>query len=145
MKKLISFIRSYFGHMGAYFMLTMLVFGFVSLAIESTTVNLVLIWTALLFGALTALCDLVYLLSFLRSYLAKTAIHGILTIISFAISFIGVSGVIERGRTAVYGVLFFAVFYLIFAVIRCVYHYATAKKDNAAKAYQSLYTPQNID
>ena len=145
MKKMISFIRSYFGHMGAYFMLTMLVFGFVSVAMESPTVNLVLIWSALLFGALTALCDLVYLASFLRSYLAKTAIHGILTVISFAIDFIAASGVIERGKTAVYGVLFFSVFYLILATVRCVYHYATAKKDNAKKAYQSLYTPQNID
>ena len=142
---MISFIRSYFGHTGAYFMLTMLVFGFVSLAIESQTVNLVLIWSALLFGALTALCDLVYLFTFLRSYLAKTAIHGILTVISFAISFVAVSGVIERGKTAIYGVLFFSVFYLIIAAIRCVYHYTTAKKDNAKKAYQSLYTPQNLD
>ena len=133
MKKLVSFIRSYFGRMGAYFMFTMLVFAFISLAIESPTVNLVLIWSALLFGALTALCDLVYLLGFLSSYLAKTVIHGVLTVISFAISFIAVSGVIEHGKTGVYGVLLFSVFYLILAVIRCVYHYATAKKDNAKK------------
>ena len=145
MKKMISFCSSYLGHMGAYFMLTMLIFGFVSLAMESATVNLVLIWTGLLFAALVACSDLVYKLSFLGSYLAKTVIHGILTIASFAVSFILVSGVIERGKTAVYGVLLFSVFYIILAVIRCVYYFVTAKKENAKKEYQSLYTPKNLD
>lgn len=145
MKKMISFCRSYLGHMGAYFMLTMLVFGFVSVAMESATVNLVLIWTALLFSALVALCDLVFAISALGSYLAKTVIHGVLTVASFAVSFIWVSGVIERGKTAVYGVLLFAVFYLVLAVIRCTYHFATSKKENAKKEYQSLYTPKNLD
>ena len=145
MKKMISFCRSYLGHMGAYFMLTMLVFGFVSLVMESPTVNLVLIWTALLFAALVALCDLVFGLSFLGSYLVKITVHGILTIASFALSFVFVSGVIERGKTAVYGVIAFSVFYLILAVIRSVYHIATAKKENAKKEYQSLYTPKNLD
>ncbi len=145
MKKMISFCRSYLGHMGAYFMLTMLVFGFVSLVMESPTVNLVLIWTDLLFAALVALCDLVFGLSFLGSYLVKITVHGILTIASFAMSFVFVSGVIERGKTAVYGVIAFSVFYLILAVIRSVYHIATAKKENAKKEYQSLYTPKNLD
>lgn len=145
MKKMISFIRSYLGHMGAYFMLTMLVFGFVTVALESPTFNLVLLWAALLFAGLVALCDLVFGISVLGSYLAKVVIHGILTVASFAVSFILVAGVIERGKTAVYGVIAFSIFYVILATVRCVYHYATAKKENAKKDYQSLYTPKNLD
>lgn len=145
MKKMISLFRSYFGHMGVYFMLTMLVFGFVSVILESATVNFVLIWTALLFAGLVALCDLIFKLSFLGSYIVKVLVHGILTIAAFAVSFIWVSGVIERGKTAVYGVIFFSVFYLILAVIRCVYYFATSTKENAKKEYQSLYTPKNLD
>ena len=64
---------------------------------------------------------------------------------SFAVSFILVAGVIERGKTAVYGVIAFSLFYVILATVRCVYHYATAKKENAKKDYQSLYTPKNLD
>lgn len=145
MKKLISFVRSYLGHAGAYFMLTMLVFGVVALATDSATVNLRLIWTALLFGVLVALCDYIFVCSFLGSYLAKVVFHGILTVASFAVSFVWVSGLIERGKTAVFGVLFFAVFYVILAVIRCVYHFAGEKKANAKKEYHSLYTPKDVD
>ena len=145
MKKVISVFKSYLGHAGAYFMFTMLVFGLVSYAVKSATVNLVLIWSALLFGALVALCDFLFEFPLIRSYVANVIIHGILTIASFAISFIGISGVIERGRTAVFGVLFFSVFYLILAVIRCAYYFASKKKENAKKEYVNLYTPRDID
>jgi hypothetical protein len=114
-------------------------------ALESPTFNLVLLWAGLLFAGLVALCDLVFGISVLGSYLAKVVIHGILTVASFAVSFILVAGVIERGKTAVYGVIAFSVFYVILATVRCVYHYATAKKENAKKDYQSLYTPKNLD
>lgn len=145
MKKLISFLRSYLGHMGAYFMFPMLIFGFVSIVMDSATVNLVLIWSSLLFGALVALCDYVYKLSFLGSFLVKMVIHGILTVLSFAFSFVFVSGVIERGKTAVYVVLFFSVFYLILAAIRCAYHFLLDRKENSKKEYTNLYTPKNLD
>ncbi len=142
---MISFLRSYFGHMGVYFMIPMVIFGFVSIAMDSPTVNLVLIWSSLLFGALLALCDFVFSLSFLGSYLVKTVIHGVLTIVSFAVSFIAVSGVIERGKTAVYGVLLFSVLYLIVASVRLANHHAIAKKENVEKEYKNLYTPKNLD
>ena len=53
MKKFVSILGSYLGRVGVYFMLVMLVFGFVSLAMASSSVGLVLIWTALLFAVLT--------------------------------------------------------------------------------------------
>jgi len=145
MKKFISVVNSYLGHAGAYFMFTMLVFGLVSLVLKSATVNLVLIWSALLFSALVALCDFLFMFPLIRSYLVNVVLHGILTIASFAVSFVWASGVIERGRTAIFGVFFFSVLYLILAVIRCVYHFTTTRKENAKKEYQSLYTPTDVD
>lgn len=145
MKKFISVLRSYIGHMGAYFMCVMLLFGLISNLLKGTTVNLVLIWSALSFGALVALCDLLFMFPLIRSYVANVVLHGVFSIAAFAFSFIWVSGVIERGRTAIFGVLFFSVFYFILAVIRCVYHFVTTKKENEKKGYVNLYTPTDVD
>ncbi|MBQ3490153.1 MAG: hypothetical protein IJA86_06160 [Clostridia bacterium] len=145
MKKFVSVLKSYIGHTGAYFMFSTLVFVLVAEMLKSSTVNLPLIWSALTFGALVALCDLIFMFPYLRSYIAKTVVHGILTIASFAFAFIRVSGLIERGRTAIFAVLVFSVLYLILAVIRCVYHFVTTKKENEKKAYTNLYTPTNVD
>lgn len=145
MKKAISVLKSYIGHAGAYFMFTMLVFGLVSYSAQSTTVNLPLIWSALLFGALVALADLLFVFPLIRSYTVNIFIHGILSIASFAIAFVGASNLIERGRTAVFGVLLFAVLYIILAVIRCVYHFATVKKENEKQEYVGIYTPKDVD
>jgi hypothetical protein len=145
MKKVISILKSYIGHMGAYFMFAVLPFVLFSNATGGTTVNLPLIWSALLFGGLVALCDLLFVFPLIRSYMVNIFLHGILSIASFAIAFVWATNMIERGRTAVFGVLLFSVLYIILASIRCAYHFATAKKENAEKAYQSLYTPKDID
>ncbi len=135
-------MRSYLGHVGVYFMCVMLVFGFISLATASGVVGLSLIWTALLFAVLVGLADLVFSAKFLGNRFVKTILHGILTVLSFAIAFVGVSGVIERGRTAIYGILLFTLLYVVLAVIASVYHSVCEKKDNAQQSYQNLYTPK---
>lgn len=145
MKKVISVLKSYLGHAGAYFMFTMLVFGLVSVSVKSATVNLALIWSSLLFGALVALCDLLFMFPLIRSYMVNIFIHGILSIASFAIAFVGASDLIERGKTGVFGVLLFAVIYIILATVRCVYHFATTKKENEKQTYVNLYTPTDVD
>lgn len=143
MKKFISIASSYLGHLGFYFLLVMLVFSFIALATGSATVNLPLVWTALMFAALLGLADGVFALKFLGSYFLKAFIHVVLAIASFAIAFIAVSGVIESGRTAVVGVLFFAVLMLLITSVRCVIYYAVAKKANEKKTYDYLYTPKD--
>ena len=145
MKKIISFLKSYIGHMGAYFMISVLVFTIAAAILKSSTVNLPLIWAAVTFGALVALCDLLFVIPLIRSYFVNVVLHGILTVASFAISFISVSGLIERGRTAVFGVIFFSVLYIILAAIRCAYHFSTVKKENEKQEYKSLYTPKDVD
>ncbi len=143
MKKVISILRSYLGHAGAYFMFAILPFALMSHATKGTTVNLPLIWSALLFGTLVAFCDLLFVFPLIRSYMVNIFLHGIGAVASFAIAFIWATDMIERGRTAVFGVLFFSVIYIILATVRCVYHFAATKKENAEKAYESLYTPKD--
>ena len=145
MKKVISIVKSYLGHAGAYCMFSILPFALVSYATGGTSVNLPLIWSALLFGVLVAFCDLLFVFPLIQSYLVNIFLHGILTIASFAIAFVWATDLIERGRTAVFGVMLFSVLYIILAGIRCAYHFATTKKENAEKAYESLYTPKDID
>ena len=145
MKKFISFLKSYIGHTGAYFMISVLVFSIAAAILNSSTVNIPLIWAALTFGLLVAFCDLLFVIPLIRSYIVNVVLHGILTIASFAISFIWISGLIERGRTGLFGVFFFAILYIILAVIRCVYHFSTEKKENEKQVYTSLYTPKDVD
>ena len=145
MKKFVSFLKSYIGHMGAYFMISVLVFSIAAAILNSSTVNIPLIWAALTFGALVAFCDLLFVIPLIRSYIVNVVLHGVLTIASFAVSFIWVSGLIERGRTGLFGVFFFAILYIILAVIRCVYHFSTEKKENEKQVYTSLYTPKDVD
>ena len=141
MKKFISILGSYLGHMGVYFMLMMLVFGFVSLATVSGSVSLVLIWTALLFAGLTALCDFLFRIASM-SLFVKIVLHGILTTASFAFA-VGASGVLERGKTLVFGVILFVICYVIVATIGSVFHIVLEKKDSSRQAYQNIYAPKN--
>jgi hypothetical protein len=145
MKKAVSILRSYLGHAGAYFMFVMLVFGLISYSVKSTTVNLPLIWSALLFGGMVAFFDFLFVFPLIRSYVVNVFIHGIFTVAAFGISFVWASGLIERGKTGVFGVLFFSVLYIILAVIRCVYHFATTKKENEKAQYTNLSTPKDVD
>jgi|GEM_PF-1315080 hypothetical protein len=147
MKKWLSFLRSYVGHVGAYFMFTILAFVLFSKAIglPSDTFNTPLVWTSLLFAALVGAADYVFRLAFLGSYYVKLVVHGILVTVSFALSFVVASDLVERGRTAMFGILSFFVFYLVIAAVRCVYHSVTAKKSNERESYTNLYTPKNLD
>lgn len=145
MKKFISFVRSYLGHVGAYFMFTMLLFILFSMALglPSSTFNTPLVWTSLLFAALVGIADYVFFLPV--SYFLKLVIHGVLSTAAFGLSFVAVSGLVERGRTGLFGILGFLVFYVVLAVIRGIYHSVTERKAREGSGYTSLYTPKNLD
>lgn len=147
MKKLISFLRSYLGHVGAYFMFTVLIFVLFSMALRlpSDTFNTPLVWTSLLFSALVGVADYVFHARFLSSYFVKLAIHGILCTVAFGVSFVALSGLIERGKTGLFGILGFIIFYILLAVIRGVYHSVNERKSRESLDYTSLYTPKNLD
>ena len=143
MKKVYSAVSSYLGHVGFYFLLTILFFSVVALVKVSATFNLVLVWSALLFAALLGLADVVFALKFLGSYLVKLVVHIILATVAFAVSFVWISGgIIEESSTAVVGVLAFAFIMILVSVVRGVVHTAFSKKENENKAYNYLYTAQ---
>lgn len=145
MKKLISYVRSYLGHVGAYFMFTMLLFILFSMALglPSSTFNTPLVWTSLLFSVLVGIADSVFFLPI--SYLLRLVVHGVLCTAAFGLSFVAVSGLVERGRTGLFGILGFLVFYIVLAVIRGVYHSVTERKAREDAGYSSLYTPKDLD
>lgn len=147
MKKLISFLRSYLGHVGAYFMFTMLVFILFSMAmgLPSDTFNTPLVWTSLLFSALVGVADYVFHVRFLGSYFVKLAIHGILCTVAFGVSFVALSGLVERGKTGLFGILGFLIFYVFLAVVRGIYHTISDRSMSENEPYTNLYTPKNLD
>ena len=145
MKKIISFFRSYLGHVGAYFMFTMLLFILFNMALglPSDTFRAPLVWTSLLFAALVGIADYVFLLSV--PYFMKLVLHGVLSTAAFGISFVAISGLVERGRTGLFGILGFLLLYILLAAIRGIYHSVSEKKANARSKYTSLYTPKDLD
>ncbi len=136
-------MSAYLGRVGLYFLVIILLFSLIALVTGSSTVNLVLVWSALLFGVLLALADGVFNLKFLGSYAVKLVIHAVLAVIAFAVSFVLVSGVIETGKSAVWSIFLFACLVVIVAAVRGVIHMVCAKKENETKSYDYLYTPQN--
>ncbi len=143
MKKCISLVSAYLGRVGFYFLLTILLFSLIALVTGSSTVNLVLIWSALLFGGLLGLADEVFKIRFLGSYAVKTVIHSVLAVLAFAISFVFVSGVIETEQSKVWSIFLFAILVLIVAVIRGITHMLLSKKANETKSYDYLYTSKD--
>ncbi len=142
MKKLTEILSSYFGHMGFYFLLAELPFALIALVTKSATFNLVLVWSALLFAAMLALCDLVFLVKAIRSYAVKLSIHAVLAVVCFAVAFVAVSGVIESGKSALWSIFLFAIFMILVSGIRGVLHMVLSKKENDTKTYDYLYTPK---
>ncbi len=140
MKKFIALASAYLGRVGFYFLLTLVVFSLIAQITGSSTVNLVLVWSALMFGALLGLANGVFSLKFLGIYAVKLIVHGILAVASFALSFVLCSGVIESGRSAVWSIFLFAVFMTVMEALRGIIHALATRKENANKSYDYLYT-----
>ncbi len=143
MKKFISLASACLGRVGFYFLLVILVFAMIAAVTGYATINVALVWSALLFGALLGLSDGVYTLKFLGSYAVKAIVHTVLAVLSFALSFVLVSGVIETGKSAVWSIFLFGCLAALITVIRGIIHMVCAKKENETKTYDYLYTPKN--
>ena len=145
MKKIIAVLRSYLGHAGAYFMFTILGFSLIFSGAKATQFDMQLVWVALLFAGLVALCDFIFAAKFIGSYFTKVFCHGILSVVSFAVAFSRYPAFINGAKTLLFATFFFGLFYIILAVVRCSYHFAAIGKENKKKEYKNLYTPKNID
>ncbi len=140
MKKYAAIVSSYLGRVGFYFLLTILLFSFVALATYSTTFNLVLVWTSLLFALLLGLADGIFAIKGKVSYALKLCLYTLIAIAAFSVSFVLISGVIESGKSAVWSIFLFAIFMVVVSGVRGAIYAVMAKKENEGKSYDYLYT-----
>ncbi len=80
-EKIMRVIRSYIGHLGVYFTLTVLLLN--ALGGASRTFSPDYFGIAVLFAALLALCDFILDLKMIPSLLARSAIHAVFATLSF--------------------------------------------------------------
>lgn len=121
--KIVKIIASLVGHMGAYFMITVLFLTAVSG--EGRGYNPAQFGVAVLFSALLALSSLILKIKIIKSVFAVSAIHVVAAVISFVVSFVLVYGQLSASTAFVAAVCFMVVD-IIALVIRGVY--VTAKK-----------------
>ena len=138
--KIFSKIKSFFGHMGFYFVLiVMTVNAFITIAYPNggKVFNTDYFWYILLFSAIYALCNFVLEIKFIESYLAKLSVHFILIVADAAIS---IGCVAESSKTTVFVTIAFAFFYLIVEGVRAAFYFATHKKKNETTEYTPLFS-----
>ena len=133
-QKIVCVIRSYIGHMGAYFLLTVSALSILG-SVQGRTFAPADFGIATLFSALLALCDFILAAKFIPSLLAKSAIHAVLATASFVISFVLVAGRLQSSTAFVISVVFF-VFVAIVLAVRAAYisavRRANEKEENQA-------------
>ena len=118
-QKIVSFLRSYIGHMGAYFLITVSVLSILG-STNGRTFAPDDFGIAALFSALLALCDIVLSAKFIPSLLARSAIHAVTATASFVISFVLVAGKLQSSTAFVVSVVFLIIDALCLTV-RAIY------------------------
>jgi len=106
-EKAVAVIRSYVGHLGVYFTLTVLILG--ALGGENRIFSPNHFGIAVLFAALLALCDFILTLKFIPSLLAKSALHAVFATLSFVIAFVLASGIVANSTAFVVSTVFLLV------------------------------------
>ena len=111
-------IRSYIGHLGVYFTLTVLLLN--ALGGASRTFSPDYFGIAVLFAALLALCDFILDLKMIPSLLARSAIHAVFATLSFVIAFVLAAGIVA-GSTAFVASVMFVLIDIAALSVRAVY------------------------
>lgn len=145
-EKIFSVIKKFLGHTGFCFTLIVMLLT-VSLAIASPYGDMVIetktFGWILLFSAVYALCDFVFAISFIESYLAKLSIHYVFAVLDFAVVIAWLSGVAVSSKQTLFVTIAFAFVYLIIEAVRAAVYFAGHKKKNEADEYKSLFSGQN--
>ena len=98
----VKLICRYISHFGVYFTATVLFFSATGGAFSPSYYG-----TAALFGALMSLCDMIFLVKFIHSVVALSAIHVVIATVSFVVAFVLTSGAVEGSTGFVASVVFF--------------------------------------
>lgn len=139
-EKVVKFARTVIGHMGAYFMITVLLLNLASgiVAGNGRTFSPAYFGVAVLFAFLLSLCDFVLNVKFIPMLLARSAIHVVLATLAFVISFVLVSGVVE-GSTGFVGAIVFFIIDTVVLSVRAIYVNALNKKEKESE-YNPVFT-----
>ena len=141
--KFFAKFKSFLGHTGFYFTLIVMIFN-ISLTLtfpEGTKVfETKYFWHILLFSAIYALCNFIFDITFIESYLAKLSVHFILIVLDFAVVIAWLSGAASSDRTSIFVTIAFAFVYFIIEAIRAAIYYATHRKKNEEENYQTLFS-----
>ena len=139
-EKVVKFVRAVIGHMGAYFMITVLLLNLASgiVAGNGRTFSPAYFGIAVLFAFLLSLCDFVLNVKFIPMLLARSAIHVVLATLAFVISFVLVSGVVE-GSTGFVGAIVFFIIDTVVLSVRALYVNALNRKEKESE-YKPVFT-----
>ena len=107
-QKIVAVLSSYIGHTGAYFLITVSALSIMGSA-QGRTFAPADFGTAALFSALLGLCFFVLYAKFIPSLFARCAIHAVLAMAAFVISFVLVAGKLQSSTAFIVSVVFFIV------------------------------------
>ncbi len=145
-EKIFSFVKSFLGHAGFYFTLVVMVFNtFITVTYPdgNKVFETKMFWWILLFSAIYSLCNFIFKMKFIESYIAKLAIHYVLIVLDFALVMAYGSGAASSPKGMVFVIIAFAFVYLLVEIVRGVFHNIVYKKKNEEKDYQTLFTSNN--
>ena len=125
-EKIVALLRSYVGHLGVYFTVTVLLIN--TLGGKGRMFSPEYLGIAVLFAALLALCDFILDIKFTPSLLAKSALHAVFATLSFVIAFALASGIIESSTAFVASTVFFLIDVAALSV-RALYISLVSKKN----------------
>lgn len=145
-EKIFSAVKAFLGHTG--FCFTFIVMALtISLAVtypdETKFIDTSTYGWILLFSAGYAICNFVFNIKFIDSYLAKLSIHYVLVVLDFAIVIAWLSGISNGSKQTLFVTIAFAFVYVIVEAVRAGIHFALHKKKNEEETYQSLFSGKN--
>ena len=91
------------------------------------------------FLAILALCDLVLKIKAITSFIARVAIHFVLSAADFAVVLCRLSGKATSGRAIFALTAVFTLLYLCVFVPRCIYLSRKKKKENEEQRYSPVF------
>lgn len=125
-EKIVHYLRSYVGHLGVYFTVTVLLIN--TFSGKDRMFSPDYFGIAVLFAALLALCDFILDIKFIPSLLAKSALHAVFATLSFVVAFALAAGIIENSTAFVASTVFLVIDVAALSV-RALYISLVSKKN----------------
>lgn len=145
-QKAVSVVRSWLGHAGAYFTITVLLLGGLATLISGgeSSFNPDYFGVAALFASVLAVCDFTLSWKVISSFGVRVILHGLLATADFVVSFVVVSKAIEGG-TGLVATIVFVFIYAVIMATRSVYSSVVRRHAVDSSEYDPLFTSKPDD